>query len=284
MPDVMVPAGRIHYEDTGGDGPVVVLLHGLTMDHTLWRKVLPGLTGLRCVLPTLPLGGHRVPMRPDADLSLPGQAKIVADFLAALDLREVTLVSCDWGGGQLLVSENLDERVGKLVLVACEAFDNYPPKGAARVVAKAAKAPGALSLALLPLRSRFLRNRPQAWGGMTVHGIPDDVLDRWLNPSLTNPTIRRDLRKYVTSVPGKRVLLEWAERQSRFDRPVLVVWAGQDRLMPQEHGRRLAELFPRGRLVEIADSGTLVPEDQPEQLAEAIRSFVTAGDQDTVRR
>ena len=44
--------------------------------------------------------------------------------------------------------------------------------------------------------------------------------------------------------------------------------------MPPEHGRRLAELFPQGRLVEIPDSYTLIPEDQPGELARAIRQFV----------
>jgi pimeloyl-ACP methyl ester carboxylesterase len=70
------------------------------------------------------------------------------------------------------------------------------------------------------------------------------------------------------------VLLEWAERLRSFDRPALVMWAEEDRVMPREHGRRLAELFPRGQLVEIPDSYTLIPEDQPGELARAIRGFV----------
>lgn len=44
--------------------------------------------------------------------------------------------------------------------------------------------------------------------------------------------------------------------------------------MPREHGRRLAELLPQGRLIEIADSGTLIPEDQPDQLTRALHEFV----------
>jgi pimeloyl-ACP methyl ester carboxylesterase len=59
-----------------------------------------------------------------------------------------------------------------------------------------------------------------------------------------------------------------------FDRPVLVAWASEDRVMPPEHGRRLAELFPLGRLVEIPDSYTLIPEDQPGELARVVREFV----------
>jgi hypothetical protein len=43
--------------------------------------------------------------------------------------------------------------------------------------------------------------------------------------------------------------------------------------MPPEHGHRLAELLPQGRLVEIPDSYTLIPLDQPARLAEVIRGF-----------
>jgi pimeloyl-ACP methyl ester carboxylesterase len=65
-------------------------------------------------------------MHPDADLSLSGMVGLVADFLHRLDLREVTLVGNDWGGAQLLVTQRRHERLGRLVLAACEAFDNYP--------------------------------------------------------------------------------------------------------------------------------------------------------------
>jgi pimeloyl-ACP methyl ester carboxylesterase len=47
--------------------------------------------------------------------------------------------------------------------------------------------------------------------------------------------------------------------------------------MPPEHGSRLAGLLPKGRLVGIADSGTLVPLDQPARLAQVIRDFTAAG-------
>jgi pimeloyl-ACP methyl ester carboxylesterase len=274
MPEVELSAGTVEYQDTGGDGPVLVLLHGLTMDSSLWRKVLPDLRDYRCVLPTLPLGGHSRPMRPDADLTLAGMAHLVAEFLDKLDLNDVTLVGNDWGGAQLLVSEQVDDRVGRLVLCACEAFDNYPPGTAVTLLAKAAKIPGFLTLALQSFRSRWLRGLPSAWGGMSKRGVPDEVLDAWFRPVLTQRAIRRDLRKYCVSVPSNRTLLQWAERQRRFDRPVLVVWAIEDRLMPREHGRRLADLFPDGRLVEIADSYTLIPEDQPAELAAALRDFL----------
>ena len=71
----------------------------------------------------------------------------------------------------------------------------------------------------------------------------------------------------------KRLLLRAAESLPAFDRPALVVWAAGDRVMPPEHGRRLASLFPDARLLEIPGSYTLIPLDQPAQLAAAIGEF-----------
>lgn len=66
-----------------------------------------------------------------------------------------------------------------------------------------------------------------------------------------------------------------AEHLPDFNRPALVVWASQDRVMPPEHGGRLAKLLPQGRLAEVDDSYTLVPLDQPARLVQLIRDFVT---------
>ncbi len=275
MPDVELSAGIIEYEDTGGDGPALVLLHGLAMDGSLWRNVVADLRpDHRCVVPTLPLGGHRRPMRPDADLSILAMVRLVAEFLEKLDLHGVTLVGNDWGGAQLLVSEGIDERVGRLVLTSCEAFGNYPPGIPGRAVAQAAGIPGGIYAAFQSLRLRPLRRLPMTWGWMSKRPVPHEVMDAWFRPLLTNQEIRRDLRKYARSIPPKSELLAWSGRLRVFDRPALVVWAAEDRVMPPEHGRRLAEILPRGRLIEIADSYTLIPEDQPGELARAIRGFV----------
>jgi pimeloyl-ACP methyl ester carboxylesterase len=81
MPEVALKAGTIEYDDVGA-GPVVVLAHGLAMDGAQWRHVVAGLRpDHRCLLPTLPLGAHRRPMRPDADLSLRGLGSLLAEFL-----------------------------------------------------------------------------------------------------------------------------------------------------------------------------------------------------------
>ncbi|GAB2989377.1 alpha/beta hydrolase [Amycolatopsis acidiphila] len=277
MPEIELSAGTIDYEDTGGDKPVLVFLHGLTMTGTVWRKVVPGLRGeYRCVLPTLPLGAHRRPMRPDADLSLRGMALLVGEFLEKLDIEDVTLVLNDWGGAQFLISEGRAERLARLVLVACEAFDNYPPGLPGKLIEFALRTPGALAATMKLLRFQAFRRAPGAWGWMSKQPVPRAVMDEWFRPAATSPEIRRDVRKYGFSVPPKEILLEWSDRLKAFDRPVLVIWAKEDKLMPREHGPRLAALFPDARLVEVDDSYTLVPEDQPELLVKQLREFVPA--------
>ncbi|MEV5605822.1 alpha/beta hydrolase [Streptomyces sp. NPDC052299] len=278
MAEADLSAGTVEYQDTGGEGPVVVLLHGVAMDGSLWRNVVEPLRAdFRCVVPTLPLGGHRRPMRPDADLSVAGVARMVAEFLDRLDLCDVTLVMSDWGGAQALVAEGRDDRIGRLVITSCEAFDNFPPGVPGRNLYASAKLPGGINLAFRLLKSKRMRRLPVTWGWMSKRPVPHEVMNAWFTPLWTSKEIRRDLRKYVLGVPPKSELLGWAEKLRDFDRPALVVWAAEDRVMPPEHGRRLAELLPRGRLVEIEDSYTLIPEDQPAELSAHLRSFLLRG-------
>lgn len=273
MQEIELSAGIIEYEDTGGSGPVVVLLGGLLMDGSLWRHVVRELrTDHRCIVPTLPLGGHRQPMRADADLSPRGIGQLEAEFLERLDLHNVTLVGNDSGLFQIAAGEH-PKRIARLVITSCEAFENFPPGLPGHTVAFAAKLPGGLNAAIQPLRLRVLRRLPLVLGWMAKRPIPPAVTDTWFRPVLTQREIRRDLTKYLRSYK-KGDMLAAAERLRSFDRPALVIWAKEDRVMPPEHGRRLAEILPNGRLIEIADSYTFIPEDQPGELARAIRQFV----------
>lgn len=282
MKEIELSAGTIAYEDTGGDGPAVVLLHGLMMDASLWEGTVAALSaGHRCLTPTLPLGAHLHAMRADADLSLLGTAGLVAEFLDRLDLRDVTLVGNDTGGAlvQLLIGAGDGDRaarVGRVVLVSCEAFDNYPARVTGTTLALAGKLPPRLfGLFMQQMRLRAVRRLPIAFGRLTERG--DAATRRWTRPVMTRPGIRRDaVRTLRAAAADARRLAEAAGALRSFDRPALVVWAAGDRVMPPEHGRRLAALLPQGRLTEIADSRTLVPLDQPGRLALAIREFVPA--------
>src|SRR5262249_52369829 len=80
--EVELSAGVIEYRDSGGDGPVLVFLHGVAMDGSVWQPVVDDLRrDYRCIVPTLPLGGHRQPMRPGADLSLRGFGRMAGELL-----------------------------------------------------------------------------------------------------------------------------------------------------------------------------------------------------------
>jgi pimeloyl-ACP methyl ester carboxylesterase len=293
MNEIELSAGRIEYTDTGGDGPVLVLLHGLMMDVSLWDDVIARLTpGHRCLAPVLPLGAHRHGMEPDADLSLPGIAELVEEFLDRLDLHAVTLVGNDTGGAvaQLLMAGCSDgtpgadgaalagpeARVAGVVLVSCDAFGNFPPGLTGKTLVAAGKLPPALFwLFMQQLRLRPVRRLPIAFGWLTKRG--DAVSARWIRPVLTQRAVRLDTTRVLRAIAAdKRLLVRAADRLPGYGGRTLVVWARRDRVMPPEHGRRLAELLPDARLVEVDDSYTLVPLDQPAALAELLRDFTGA--------
>jgi pimeloyl-ACP methyl ester carboxylesterase len=110
---------------------------------------------------------------------------------------------------------------------------------------------------------------------LAKHPVPGDLLHDWFEPFIRDRQVRQDLRRYCLSVPldsGRN----WSAGLASCDRPALVVWAPDDQMMPAAHGRMLADLLPDGRLVEIADSYTVVPLDQLQQLANAVRAFITS--------
>ncbi len=272
---IELSVGPVEYHDTETPGPTIVLVHGLLMDGRQWRKVVERLAdSYRCVLPTLPMGAHKHPMHPDADVSLTGMVRILAEFLDALDLREVCLCFNDWCGAPVMIAEGLTGRVSRLVLVSCEAFENYPPGLAGHAAWLAAKAPGGPTVMRLTLEQPTLRKLPFIFGQMTKHGVPDQLMRQWLAP-LRNPGVRRDFSRYAgDAMNGRRILDGATPALASFTDPVLVVWDLEGPMMPAAHGHRLADAFPNAELIELPDCYTLIPEDQPEPLAAVIREFL----------
>ncbi|MCA6091240.1 alpha/beta hydrolase [Streptomyces sp. SCA3-4] len=276
MKDVALPAGVIEYDETGS-GPPVVLLHGLLMDHKQWDRALPLLPeGFRYVRPVLPLGAHRRPMAPDADLSLRGLVRLVADFLDALDLDGVTLVHTDWGGALFLTAHGLDRRVARQVILPCEAFDNFPPGLPGKTLTLAVRLPGGLRFAARQLRIGPLRRLPMMFGQMARRPLPDDLVHRWTEPLLRNPGVRRDLLAYCRGPLDRKELVRDTEALRRFAGDALVLWSPDNRVMPPEHGRRLAELLPAGRYAEVPGAYVLSMLDEPGIVAREIGRFLTS--------
>ena len=232
--ELALSAGTIEYEDSGGVGPAVVLLPGLTMDASLWAEVIAQLpASYRCLAPTLPLGAHRVAVKEEADLSPRGIAGLVEELIERLDLDDVTLVGNDTGGAiAQLVAAGAAARIGGIVLVSCDAFDNFPPGLTGKTLVMSGKLPPALFGAFMQqLRLRFVRRLPISFGWLTKRG--DAVVRECLAPVLSQREIRRDTVRLLRALAAEKdVLLEAAELLPAFDRPALVVWASEDRGCP----------------------------------------------------
>jgi pimeloyl-ACP methyl ester carboxylesterase len=276
VPELEVSAGSIEFGDSGGEGRSLVFIGGLPHDERLWDGVIAELRPqFRCLTPVLPLGAQRKPLRPDADLSLPGLSRIVTEFLERLDLEDAVVCFNDWGGAQTMVANGETERVGALILVSCETEDNYPPGLAGKIAALSGWMPGGFAVMRAGLRSPRLRRLPLTYGQMSKKGVPDELMREWLEP-LKRPEIRRDLRRYVRDVRhGRQQMRAAAPALRSFERPVLVVWDEEGKMMPSAEGRRLADAFPNSKYVELPDCYTLIPIDQPQALAREIRQFAS---------
>jgi pimeloyl-ACP methyl ester carboxylesterase len=274
MKSVDVTAGTLEFREEGDpNGPPVVLLHGLLMNDAQWNLTLPLLPrGFRYLLPILPMGGHRVPMRDDADLTMPGMVGIVADFLDALDLTDVTLVVSDWGGPIFLTDIGRDKRVGSLVICPSEAFGNFPPGFPGKVAWLASRSPLTVSLAMRQLRIGWLRRQWLMFGMMAKKPIPQHIVDAWFDAGLKDKRIRRDLVKYCRTKFVTRELVRSTERLAGFDGDVLVLWS-HNPVMPDDHAARLADLT-KGSLRYVDDANVLIMLDQPEHTARELGAFL----------
>lgn len=270
---VRLPAGEVRYFERGAGAPVV-FVHGVLTNAELWRKVVPDVAaaGFRCLAPDLPLGAHDLPMRADADLSPTGNADVIADFLDALDLRDVTLVANDTGGAltQILLGRR-PERVGRVVLTPSDCFEYFFPP-IFKALPPLARIPGSMAVLGQLLRIRALHPLPVLFGWVVKRPLPDAVAQAYLLPLRKSAGVRRDLRKLLREVHPRHTLAA-AEKLRTFDRPVLLAWAPDDKLFPIRLAHRLAELLPDAKLVEVPDSYTFLSEDQPAVLARHVVEF-----------
>jgi pimeloyl-ACP methyl ester carboxylesterase len=263
--------GELRYHDTGSGAPLV-FVHGALVNANLWRKVVPLLApDFRCIALDLPLGSHAVPLPPSTELSPPALADLIADAIEAIGVEDATLVANDTGGAlsQLVVTRR-PERVARLVLTSCDAFDNFPPK-MIQPLLPILRLPGAVRVMLAPFR--FHAPRAVLMNAAAKRGVDRQAEDSYALPPVVSAGVRRDVKKVLTGL-NRRYTLEAADRLPGFDRPVLIAWSREDKFFPTEHAERLAELFPDARLEWIEDAYTFSPEDQPRRVAELIAGFV----------
>lgn len=272
---VETSAGHVRVRDTGGDGEAVLLVHSLLLDPDLYSTLTPLLSraGHRCILPELPLGGHAVPLREDADLSPPGLAALLVEVLDALSLHRVHLVGVDTGGAlaQLLMADHRD-RVGRVVLTACDAYEEFPPTSTVGRLFRPLFWPGVLAVAARAARLRLIRQlltlRP-----ITHSGADDAMLRRWTTP-WGDARVRRDVRKAWRGMRPEHTLRAAAENRT-FPRPVLVAWGDDDRLFTRALADRLVADLPHARLVTVPDCAAFAALDQPVLLSRLIIEHLT---------
>jgi pimeloyl-ACP methyl ester carboxylesterase len=268
--EIDLPDGRIRYREAG-EGKPVVFVHGYLVDGRLWDGVVDNLSDrCRCLAPDWPIGAQQIAMKPDADLSPYGIAATIAAFLEALDLNDVTIVGNDSGGAmsQVLVTRH-PERIGRLVLTNCDTYESFPP-GIFKAMPPIAKLPGGMTVLAAPFRIGALARA--AFKPFSKKPIPAELIASWMEPAMKDPGVRRDTKK-VTVGMNKRYTLEAAQKLRGSELPVLLAWAPDDRLFKLASAKRLAAEIPNASLVEIPDSSTFVPLDQPRRLADEIAGF-----------
>ncbi len=266
-----LPQGRIRYTDTGTGEPIV-FVHGLLVDGQLWRDVAAPLEGdFRVIVPDLPLGSQQEPAAPGADLSPPGLARLVADFLAALELERVTLVGNDTGGAICqLVATKHPERLARLVLTPCDAYEHFPPP-AFKPLAVLGRSKAVLAGIGFSMRFAAMRRSPLAYGWLMRH-FDDERCRAWVAPVRRDPAIRAQVAQILAGMDPKHTL-EAASHFPQLQIPVLIAWAPADRFFKLANAERMAREIPNARLERIEDSYTFVSIDQPARTAELIASF-----------
>jgi pimeloyl-ACP methyl ester carboxylesterase len=271
--EVSMGQGSVRYRDVGRGEPIL-FVHGVLVNCELWGDVVVRLSGrFRCVVPDLPLGEHSVALGPEAEVSPRGVAKIVADFMKALDLRDVTLVGNDTGGAVCqIVIANHPERIGRLVLTNCDAYEAFFPL-LLRPFHYGARFLGTRFTDLLAWSLRARTMRGVLLATVARRRVDNAVLDAYFAPLINDPGVRRDLTRFLAWATNCHTL-EAARSFPGFRRPVLIVWGEDDIFFLGRYARRLEWDFPDATLEFLPGSRTFVLEDRPERLAELIETVL----------
>jgi pimeloyl-ACP methyl ester carboxylesterase len=269
------PERVAHYDEGPRANQAVVFLHGLPTSSFLWRKVIKGLSDrYRCIAPDLlGLGDSSAPL--EADHSLPGQARRIADLIEALKLEKVVLVGHDYGGA---VAQMVALRHGRAVqaLALCDSacYDNWPV-GVIRTVRHVCRNGAAFEIFVRSGMAKQLAYSRSGFKAGVRHpgSLGPREIEEYLRPLLLSETLREHFRRLMLDL-GNEETREISNEFYRFPKPVLVVWALDDVFFPLIWGERLATDFPKTELRTISDCGHFVPEERPRQLTGHLEQFL----------
>jgi len=265
---------RLAYRLTG-DGPVLLLVHGLTNSSTCWRPAMRLLAdaGHTVLAPDLP--GHGGSERHRGDHSLGAHASTLRDLLQVLDLPRVTVVGHSLGGGIAMVfTYQFPERVERLALI--------DSGGLGREVSgliRAATLPGAEWVIRAATTPPILRTAGALGGALARVGIkPGGDLAAIaggvasLGDGERRAAFVRSARS-IASVNGQRVSA--SERLYLTEQvPVLLIWGDRDPVIPIAHGHAAHAALPASRLEIFPGAGHFPMLDDPERFAALVTDWV----------
>jgi pimeloyl-ACP methyl ester carboxylesterase len=259
-----------------GEGPALLLLHGLGCDHTTWLPVIHDLARHYTVIAP-DLLGHGVSAKPRADYSVGGYANGMRDLLTVLNIDKVTVVGHSFGGGVAMqFAYQFPERTERMILIA--------PGGLGPEVTpfiRAITLPGfhqVMGVATLPGIRHAGKAGLRALSRTRLHAARDlaEVAD--IFESFHDPHARAAIRHVVRSVVDmKGQIVTMVDRAYLTQAmPMLVVWGSDDVVIPAKHAENAARIAP-GAVVEVLpNSGHFPHKDHPDRFVKIVQSFIKA--------
>jgi pimeloyl-ACP methyl ester carboxylesterase len=286
--EIRLHGHRLSYR-TGGHGPLLLLIHGITNSSASWEPVLATL-GQRFTVVAPDLLGHGDSAKPRGDYSLGANASLLRDLMLALGHERATIVGHSLGGGiAMQMAYQFPERVERLVLVSSGGLGRQVTP-----LLRAVALPGA-ELVLPLLASEPLVNAGAKLGGWIAQiglRVGSDIAAMAAGvASLRDIEARRAFvhtARSVIDVGGQRVdatdKLYLAEAV-----PTLILWGDRDPIIPARHGIRAHDLMPGSSLRVFEGAGHFPHHDDPLGFAAAITEFVdttrpSEPDDDRLRR
>ncbi len=257
-----------------GEGPPILLIHGITSSSRTWREVMPGLAEHHEVIAP-DLLGHGHSAKPRGDYSLGAYASGLRDLLTMLGIGRVTVVGHSLGGGVAMqFAYQFPGRLGRLVLVDSGGLGNEVAP-----FLRAATLPGA-EYVIPVLFSSPLRATGRAIGSaLGKLGVQGSANTRGLAEgmeSLGDPEKRRAFVHTARSVidpRGQRVDARDRLYLSK-DVPTMVVWGENDHVIPVRHGQRAHEMMPHSRFELVPGAGHFAHNDDPERFVTLLSDFI----------
>lgn len=270
---VSIHGHRVGYR-MAGEGPALVLVHGLTGSSTTWREVMPSLARHHTVVAP-DLLGHGESAKPRGDYSIGAHASGVRDLLAALGIERATFVGHSFGAGVAMqLAYQYPQRCERLVLVASGGLGKEVSP-----LLRAASLPGS-ELVLPVLLSGQLHRALSAVGGVLGRlGVKLSVRQKELWRSYAGLSEVGARLAFIHTV--RSVIDPSGQRVSARDRlylaeevPTLIVWGTADRIIPVEHAYAAHAMMPGSRLAVIEGAGHFLPYENPGPLLDALVSFL----------